>query len=173
MIRMKRDHHARTPSYFAVADRLRTRMPYICELGRRCRRLGEIRAADARPRLSSRCTQRRVVALSTPGRAKRPAAKRRHAERGRLSEAKPLIISKTDSAEHLAWLSSWPLSRALGERDRCPRARIRFDVHSLGSGSRYRLGLPGSGLLWISDGFAPPVGIEPTTDRLETVHDQQ
>ena len=42
MIRMKGDHHAKTPSYFAVVNRLRTRMPYSCELGRGCRRLGEI-----------------------------------------------------------------------------------------------------------------------------------
>jgi hypothetical protein len=32
MIRMKADHHARTPSCLAVADRLRTRMPYSCGL---------------------------------------------------------------------------------------------------------------------------------------------
>jgi hypothetical protein len=120
-------------------------MPYICEVGRGYRRLREIRAADARPRLPSGCTQRRVHALSTPGRAKRPAAKRGHTERGRLSEAKPLIISKTDSAE----LWSWLLSRETGGREHC----IRFDVHSLGSGSCYGLGLPGSGLLWISDGW--------------------
>jgi hypothetical protein len=48
-IRLKGDHHARSPSCFAVADRRRTRMPYSCELGRGCRRLHEIRAAVAQP----------------------------------------------------------------------------------------------------------------------------
>ena len=41
MIRMKGDHHAKTPSYFAVLDRPRYPNAVRCQLGR-VRRLREI-----------------------------------------------------------------------------------------------------------------------------------
>ena len=95
---MKGGHHAKTRSYFAVVNACGTRMPYSCELGRGCRRLGEIvkqmlgLPVDARSdALRSRC---RSPAARSGNEAK---------TRGpRLCEAKPLIISKTDSAELLA-----------------------------------------------------------------------
>jgi hypothetical protein len=78
MIRMKSNHHARTPSCFAVADRL----PYPNAIQPASLAVvagGYVKSVQqcARPRLRSGCTQRRVdVGLSAPGRAKRPAAKR-------------------------------------------------------------------------------------------------
>jgi hypothetical protein len=91
VIRMKGDHHARTPSSFALADRLPVpeaiQPPSLAvAVGAYVKSVQQMLG----PRLRSGCTQRGVdVALSAPGCAKRPAAKRGHAERARLSEQGP------------------------------------------------------------------------------------
>src|SRR5512133_4174065 len=88
MIRMKGNHHATRTSCFAVADRLPYPNATQLRACRGCRRLHEIRAADARPRLSSGCTQRRVDAIDArPREAARREARTRGARQAERGEA--------------------------------------------------------------------------------------
>jgi hypothetical protein len=95
MIPMKRDHRARTPSCFAVADRL----PYLTAILRAS--LAVVAGAYvksvqqcAQPRIRSGCTQRRLdFALSITRLREGARGEVRTREARRLREAKSLIIT--------------------------------------------------------------------------------